>query len=242
MPQTALIGAFLAGLLGGLHCVAMCGGWLTVVAHAPATPAAVPLRPARVLMLGEFAAHAGRITLYALLGAALGAAGGLALDSSLVGLQRFLYLAANVLLLVLAVSIARGAPAFVWLERIGLAAFARVAPAVRPLMNQQRILARFGLGLVWGLTPCALVYSVLPVALLAGGAIEGGLVMAAFGAGTLPNLLAAGWLFRRGERRLSSPTVRIAAATLVGVFALIGIGRAIAFPETLGAGPFCVVG
>ena len=68
MPQTALIGAFLAGLLGGLHCVAMCGGWLTVVAHAPATPAAVPLQPARVLMLGEFAAHAGRITLYALLG------------------------------------------------------------------------------------------------------------------------------------------------------------------------------
>ena len=34
MPQSALIGAFLAGLLGGLHCFAMCGGWIAAVAAA----------------------------------------------------------------------------------------------------------------------------------------------------------------------------------------------------------------
>ena len=44
MPQSALIGAFLAGLLGGLHCFAMCGGWIAVVAR-PARDG--PLLPSR---------------------------------------------------------------------------------------------------------------------------------------------------------------------------------------------------
>lgn len=240
MPQSALIGALLAGLLGGAHCMAMCTGWLAVVNHAP-VPAATPLHPARVLAARELAAHAGRITLYALLGALAGAAGGAVLAVSLAPLQRVLYIAANVLLLVLAISIARGARAFGWLERAGLAVFARVAPAVRPLTGREGIAGRYALGLVWGLTPCVLVYSVLPVALLSGGAIEGALVMMAFGAGTLPNLLAAGWLLRRGAHRLPSPALRFAAAALVGAFALTGIARAIAFPESLGAGPYCVV-
>ena len=32
MAQSALIAAFLAGLLGGLHCIAMCGGYVGVLA------------------------------------------------------------------------------------------------------------------------------------------------------------------------------------------------------------------
>ena len=73
MPQSALIGAFLAGLLGGLHCFAMCGAWLAVVARPAGTSA---LLPARALRAGQAATHAGRITTYVLLGAAFGAAGG----------------------------------------------------------------------------------------------------------------------------------------------------------------------
>ena len=49
------------------------------------------------------------------------------------------------------------------------------------------------MGMLWGLTPCALVYSVLPLALLAGGALQGALVMLAFGIATLPNLVVAGY-------------------------------------------------
>ena len=58
-------------------------------------------------------------------------------------------------------------------------------------------MSRYLPGMVWGFTPCALVYSVLPVALLAGSAQAGALVMLAFGVGTMPNLLAAGWLIVR---------------------------------------------
>ena len=48
------------------------------------------------------------------------------------------------------------------------------------------------LGVVWGWLPCGLVYSVLVWALSAGSAVGGGLLMASFGVGTLPTLLALG--------------------------------------------------
>ena len=52
--------------------------------------------------------------------------------------------------------------------------------------------AGFAAGLAWGWLPCGLVYGALLAAVFAGGAAQGALAMAAFGAGTLPWLLAAG--------------------------------------------------
>ena len=80
------------------------------------------------------------------------------------------------------------------------------------------------LGMIWGLVPCALVYGVLPIALFAGGPLEGAAVMLAFGLGTLPNLMAAGWIMGRARRVVRSPAVRYAAAALLIAFAAIGIG------------------
>jgi sulfite exporter TauE/SafE len=48
-------------------------------------------------------------------------------------------------------------------------------------------------GALWGWLPCGLVYSVLVMALSAGGAIEGATLLLVFGLGTLPNLLLMGW-------------------------------------------------
>jgi len=100
---------------------------------------------------------------------------------------------------------------------------------------------RYLLGLVWGFTPCALVYGVLPVAMLAGGAGEGALVMLAFGIGTLPNLLAAGWTLARSSRLFAHVGFRYAAAAIVGAFAVAGLYRAWFVPDALGHGPFCLV-
>ena len=103
MAQSALIAAFLVGLFGGLHCAAMCGGWLSIVAlRGPR--ASAPLVPRRVLAWREGAAHAGRLTTYVLLGAALGASGGTVLAVAVAPLQRGLYVAANVFLLILALA------------------------------------------------------------------------------------------------------------------------------------------
>lgn len=237
MPQSALIGALLAGLLGGVHCVAMCGAWLAVTAP----PAMVPLRPARVLYAGQWASHAGRLTTYVALGALFGAAGGAALAAAIGPVQRGLYVAANLMLLLLAVSIAVRGLDFALVERAGLALFRRLAPAVTRVAPGSGLTGRFALGLVWGFTPCALVYSVLPVALLAGGAAEGALVMLAFGLGTLPNLVAASFALARSRTLFARPAVRVLAAAVVAAFALAGLYRAWFVPSSLGAGPFCLM-
>lgn len=239
MPESALIAAFLTGLLGGLHCVAMCGGWLTMAARPPA--AAVVL-PAAALRRAQAASHAGRLVTYTALGAAVGAVGGAAYALALAPVQRAVYVAANLLLLALALSLAlRG---FQWnvVERAGLALFRRLLPMVTRVAPRSGLPARFALGLAWGATPCALIYGVLPVAMFAGSATNGALVMLAFGVGTLPNLLAAGWLLGRSPRLLSSDGYRYGAATLVAGFALFGIYRALFVPEALGQGPFCLTG
>lgn len=239
MPQSALIGAFLAGLLGGLHCFAMCGGWLAIVARPAGTSA---LLPARTLRAGQAATHAGRITTYVLLGAAFGAAGGAAFAAAVAPLQRGLYVAANAMLLMLALSLVTRDGAFGGFERAGLAVFRRLLPTVTKLAPRDGMTSRYALGIVWGFTPCALVYGVLPVALLAGGAGDGALVMLAFGLGTLPNLLAAGWTLSRSRRWFAGRRYRYAAAALIAGFALLGLYRAWFVPGALGQGPFCIVG
>jgi sulfite exporter TauE/SafE len=75
--------------------------------------------------------------------------------------------------------------------------------------------------------PCGLVYGVLPIALFAGDALSGAIVMLAFGIGTLPNLLAVGWLVTRARSWLDARVVRYGAATLLAGFAALGIWRAL---------------
>ncbi len=236
MPQTAMFAAWIAGLLGGLHCLAMCGAYVTIVQGR----ATVPLEPRRDVVAGQAAAHAGRMLTYVLLGTLFGAAGGTAFAQAFSPLQRGLYVAANVMLLLLAWGIAHGRTAPSSLEALGLKLYSALAPAAGRALRGRGIASRFALGALWGLTPCALVYGVLPLALLSGGAWQGALIMLAFGVGTLPNLLAAGWALSRMKRRLEAKAVRWAAGAIVAVFALAGLWRALFVPASLGAGPFCL--
>lgn len=240
---SALIGAFLAGALGGAHCLAMCGGF--VAAFASGGPAAVaggaPLVPMRTLVGRQLAYNGGRIATYAALGAVAGAAGGALLAAAeWLPLQRVLYALANLCLLALAVTIAWKREGLLWLQRAGLALFAKVAPAVRPLAGADTLGARVALGTIWGLVPCALTYSVLPIALFAGGAWQGAAVMLAFGIGTLPSLLVAGWAVSRAGRWMAAPAVRLAAAALLAGFAAVGLWRSLYATAALAHGPFCL--
>lgn len=243
MALSALIGAWLAGLLGGPHCLAMCGGFLTAIAGSgvPAEAQGKPLLPARVLVRRQLLYNLGRITTYASLGAIAGGVGGLALASaaSLLAVQRALFVLANLFLLGLALGIAGRGERFAWLQRAGAAMFARALPAARPLLVRHAPWARYAAGMVWGLVPCALTYSVLPVALFAGGAPQGAAVMLAFGIGTLPNLAVAGVVMARARHWLDRRDVRLAAALLLATFAAIGLWRAFALPPSLAHGPFC---
>jgi sulfite exporter TauE/SafE len=84
-----------------------------------------------------------------------------------------------------------------------------------------------------------LTYTVLPVALFAGGPGPGAAVMLAFGVGTLPNLVVAGVAAARARTWLEARRIRLAAAVLLASFAAIGIWRALVGTPSLAQGPFC---
>jgi sulfite exporter TauE/SafE len=226
-----LVGA-LAGLTGGLHCLAMCGGYVAVAG----TSGAQPLLPMATLRLRQAVTQSGRLATYLLLGAAVGAAGGAAFALHWPASERTLYALANVVLLLTAMRMLQPAIGQPVLERAGLAVFRHVAPLAGPWMRRAGLSGRFALGMLWGLTPCALIYGVLPVALLSGSAFAGAAVMLGLWMGTLPALLIAG----RFAARLGTQRNRRAAAAVIAAFALVGLYRALFAPALSAAGPFCL--
>lgn len=241
MSSSLLLAAILAGLAGGVHCAAMCGGFLTALTAREAARTHV-LQPAHRLVRDQLAYHAGRIGTYALLGATFGAAGNATLGAiDIASVQRGLYAVANGLLLALAVRlVARGAGE-AWLARALAPVAGRVLPAVAQATRPNGVPQRLALGAAWGLVPCTLVYAMLPLALFAGGAWQGALVMLTFGLATLPNLLGMGWLMQRLRRTLRGRWLRLAAAATLSAFALAGLYRVAFLPGALGQGPFCLV-
>lgn len=240
MAQTALIAAFMAGLLGGWHCMAMCGGYVGALAAAP-TASPKPILHGWALFVRHLLPNLARLSSYVALGVLFGAAGGLALGAQWAAAQRGLHALANLLLLALAIAVASGRSPFAAVERVGLSLYRQLLPAAGRLGRGPGLGPRVVLGVLWGLTPCGLVYSVLPVAMLSGSAMDGALVMLAFGLGTLPNLLAAGYVVGRAGPRLRAPAWRYAAAAVIAAFALAGLYRALFVPEALAHGPFCIV-
>lgn len=243
MALSALIAAWLAGALGAVHCMAMCGGFVTAASGVAGRSAgqSLPVHPARTVTAGQLVSNLGRVTTYTLLGASVGSAGGLLTDAlDWQPVQRTLYVVANMFLLTLALAIATRRDRFAWLQRSGAALFRKVAPAVPRLRRHQGVAAKFSLGMIWGLIPCGLIYSVLPIALFAGGAWQGAAVMLAFGVGTLPNLLVAAWVLARTPRALDNQTTRYLAASLLCGFAVFGIWRALSGPLAAGQGAFCL--
>ena len=241
MAFGAFISAWLVGLLGGVHCLAMCGGFMAAAAARDGGGGIAPLVPARTLARRQLGYHAGRLGAYALLGAAFGAAGATALGvAELIPIQRGLYVVANGFLLLLALSLVTRSISLEGLQRAGVRAFSVALPRLQPLLQRPGTTGRIALGAVWGFVPCALVYSTLPLALFAGGALEGALVMLAFGFGTLPNLMATQWLLARTKGLAGNSAGRIAAAALVAFFGGLGIWRALYDPGALAQGPFCL--
>ncbi len=218
MPDSAYLALFLVGLLGGTHCVGMCGGIVGALSLGA---------PARWSM--HLAYNAGRIISYAAAGALAGALGAasLSLDGQ-APVRLTLYLLANLMLVALGLYLLGVTRALAFTERAGQHLWRLIQPLTRRFLPARTIAQAFPLGLLWGWLPCGLVYSALATALSAGSPERGALLMLAFGLGTLPNLLLAGILLARLNEYVRRPVVRIASGLLVlgfGIYGLIGLMR-----------------
>jgi sulfite exporter TauE/SafE len=186
-PDFSISGGFLLGLFGGLHCIGMCGGIVSALSGAGTDARSAGQKAARQLIYS-----AGRISSYAVAGAA---AGGLGLSLlSLLGpdAARWLRVLAGAFLVAAGLYLAGWWFGLTRLERLGAHAWRHIAPLSGRLQPLDRAWKQFAAGAVWGWLPCGLVYAALAGASAAGGAAQGAAMMAAFGIGTLPALLAAG--------------------------------------------------
>jgi hypothetical protein len=230
MSAAALSAIFLVGLLGGAHCIGMCGGIVTAL-----TVKMPGEKPRWTLHL---AYHAGRITTYAAAGALAGGLGSAALQlSGLLPMQIALYVLAQLMLVALGLYLLGVSRYLDGFERAGRLLWRRLQPAASVLFPVRSAPRAYAVGLLWGLLPCGLVYSVLVTALVTGSAATGALAMLAFGAGTLPSLLAAGALVPSLHRLRRAQIVRQAAGGVVIVFGLFGLAHAGEL-ERLAANPF----
>ena len=217
MPEFSYFALFLIGLLGGAHCIGMCGGIVGALSMG------VGSRPALHL-----AYNAGRIISYMLAGVIAGALGeaSLALADQL-PVRIMLLVLANLMLVALGLYLMGVTRALAFSERFGQKLWRHVQPLTRRFLPARTVAQAFPLGLLWGWLPCGLVYSALVTAMTSGSALRGGGMMLAFGLGTLPNLLLAGLLAVRLKAYAAKPAVRIAAGLLVLAFGLRGLFAAI---------------
>jgi sulfite exporter TauE/SafE len=232
---TLYLSAFAAGLLGGVHCVGMCGG--VVGAMTFGLPDSARRSGRLLLFLGGY--NIGRIASYTLAGLLVGGIGGVAVDLvSLRHASTILLVLAGVFMILLGLYLAGWWRGLAQLERVGGVLWKRIEPLARRLMIVRHPWQTLPMGLVWGWLPCGLVYSALILALTAGGPLEGALVMLSFGLGTLPNLMLIGVFAAQLTRFTRDPRVRMVAGLIVIGFGLYYLGMAslAPVPETT-AGP-----
>ncbi|EGQ77792.1 MULTISPECIES: sulfite exporter TauE/SafE family protein [Neisseria] len=204
---------FLLGFFGGTHCVGMCGGLSSAFALQ---------LPPHLNRLGLIVLlNLGRLSSYVLIGLIVGLVGqiGISLDDTR-WLQNGLYVAANVLLLLLGLYLAGLSTAATQIERIGRPIWKRLNPILNRLLPIKSVPACFGVGMLWGWLPCGLVYSASLYALGSGNAVQGGLYMLAFALGTLPNLLAMGIFAAQLKTLLQRRAIRLCAGLLVAGWAV----------------------
>jgi hypothetical protein len=134
--------------------------------------------------------------------------------------QHLMMFLMGVTLLVVALNVAGVRPVTRGIEAAGSLLWRRVQPLSRLFLPVTSPWQALGLGAIWGWLPCGMVYAVLLMALASGNAGEGALILAAFGLGTLPNLLVIGAALGRTRRWMQVTWVRYLAS---GIIAAIGI-------------------
>jgi len=230
MPPLAAA-AFAAGLLGDVHCAGMCGGIVGTLALQARGPA----------WGRQLAYNAGRIFAYVAAGTAAGLAGGIAAGGGAwLEARMALFLLANVAMIFLGLYVAGWSRVVLAVEAAGRPVWRRIEPIARRMLPIDSTAKALGAGLAWGWVPCGLVYGMLVVAAASGSAAQGALVMAAFGLGTLPNLLAAGLAAQRLLRLRRAPWVRRAAGAAILGLGIAGIVRLPGLADAIAAGWHCI--
>jgi sulfite exporter TauE/SafE len=202
MQTSMAMTALFMGLVGGPHCVAMCGAACAGIGRAAGA------RSTQALWTFQFSRMLG----YAAFGAlAAGSVQGLAWLGTNTAVVRPLWTMFHVAALLMGLALLWRARQPAWIENLSQ----RVWRVAKPVLTRMGAKAPVMLGVAWALMPCGLLYSALLVASLSASAGDGALIMALFSLGTSVSLTLGPWLFLRlNGARSGAWGIRLAGVAL----------------------------
>jgi sulfite exporter TauE/SafE len=184
--ETGYLLALTTGVLGGFgHCIGMCGPLVASYALVRATRP----QPIFIRMAPHLLYNMGRITTYGFIGGIMGLSGSFVnVAGRLAGIQNVVAVVAGVMMIFMGLSIAGIGGTTAWIEKHNLS----VLRTAQRVLASSSMLRSYPLGLLLGLLPCGLSYTVFIASAGTGGLFPGMLTALLFGLGTLPALLVFG--------------------------------------------------
>lgn len=209
---TSFIAAFMVGVLGAGHCIAMCGGISGAIAHANS-------QSSQSTSLAPLFYNFGRISSYTLIGAIVGYTAQIGVNFGagydLLVILRFI---SGITLILIGLYIAQLNSTILQLEKVGRVLWRHIQPLARQFLPLKTPFHAFPLGFLWGWLPCGLVYSALTLALSSGSALNSALTMFAFGLGTFPMMFLVGSLSSKFNNLIQDSKFKKCSGLLLVLF------------------------
>lgn len=203
MNASMAVTALLMGLLGGPHCIAMCGAACAGIARTAGE------RGTSALLAFQLSRLVGYAAIGALAAGSVQALGWLGAHTQVI---RPLWTMFHLAALLLGAQLLWRARQPAWIDGLGQRVWRRARPAIARLGPGAPLV----LGVGWALMPCGLLYSALLVASLTADAAQGAGVMALFALGSSVSLFAGPWLLLRlREARSGAWGIRLAGLALL---------------------------
>ena len=227
---TLIFAAFITGILGSIHCMSMCGGIACSAGYVNGKKNCkidnnehkiqfVKKQPSPFLNSVKF--NLGRIISYSILGALFAYLGHhiIHLSDSRTLLSSFRYFSA-LLIALIGFKYLFGLQLIDLLEKGGF----KFWTLIKTKLNINHYLSSSSvipLGMIWGLLPCGLIYTMLISASSAGTAWGGSLVMLAFGFGTLPAMLSISAISKTFKENANSQWMKTAFGVALIMLSLL---------------------
>lgn len=212
---TAIITFALLGSIG--HCIGMCGGFIVTYTTAKMKPHYSKTRSAFYHLLYNL----GRVVTYTIMGAMFGAFGSL-WDFSLLP-SAVMFAVAGLMMILMGLSFA-GKLKFLTSIEVPISQYAWFKKIFTAQLTSATPMSFFILGLLNGLFPCGLVYTMLVTATTTQSALYGALVMAIFGVFTIPTLFSFAYVVGVfSQTKFRSVMIQLAAVTVIafGIWTLL---------------------
>lgn len=210
MENIELLAVITFALLGSVgHCIGMCGGFILTYTTAKINPEQSRLSQSTY----HFLYNIGRVTTYTSFGALFGYFGSL---WDVTPLSRVIFFSiAGILMIVMGLSF-WGKLKFLSRIEFSISQYAWFKKVFTSQLNSVSAKSFFILGLLNGLIPCGLVYTMLVTAISTESALYGALVMFIFGIFTIPALFSFACLMGLfAQNRFRQTMIQLAALIII---------------------------